>query len=227
MIKTKIQKALAVASITAITAATLATGLTTTFAATQVGTGSVTTDAAFDAAIMWDDAFPGTASGSVTDILIKARILPVLNMAISDKEIDLGVLTPGVASEGTLNLEIGTNAKSGVSITARSQSGGLTQTADSSIQMNDLTTDGVAESYTYASTPNATDDSSNAAFTATGLASTEINDNTTEHVVYTTNKPEATQNVDDVEFKVSATSNIETPAGDYEDHVTFTVTGNF
>jgi len=148
-------------------------------------------------------------------------------MAISAEEIDLGVLVPGVASNGSLFLEIGTNATSGVSITARSQNAGLENIADGTIEINDLVADGVAESYTWESTAGAID-SNATGFTSTGdLTAIEINDDTTEHVVYTTNKPEPTNLVDDVEFAVSATTTAETPAGEYEDYVTFTVTGNF
>lgn len=223
MIKTQIQKVFAVAALTAITVA----NFSAVSAATQIGTGSVTGSGAFDTAIMWDDNFPGTASGAVSNVKVKARVNPSLNMSISAEEIDLGTLVAGVASTGSLFLEIGTNAKSGVSITARSQSGGLTNTGDAAIQINDLVADGVAESYTWESTPNAVDDSSSPAFAATGLAALEVNDDTTEHTIYNTNKSEATNLEDDVEFVVSATSEAETPAGDYEDHITFTVTGNF
>lgn len=223
MMQTQTQKVLAMIALFAIATANFS-GVAN---ATQIGTGSVVGAPAFDSIINWDDNFPGTASGSVTDILIKARVLPSLNMEISAEEIDLGDLVPGVASNGSLFLEIGTNAVSGVSITARSQSGGLTNTADGSVQINDLATDGSAESYTWESTPAATDDASSPAFTATGLTALEVNDNTTEHTVYSTNKAEATNLVDDVEFTVNATVGAETPAGEYEDFVTFTVTGNF
>jgi hypothetical protein len=222
MMQTKTQKVVA-----ALTLGVLAiANFSAVSAATQIGTGSVTGSGAFDTAIMWNDSFPGTASGSVANVKIKARVLPALNMEISAEEIDLGTLTPGVAGAGSLFIEVGTNAKSGVSITARSQNGGLNNTADAATQINDLTADGIAESYTWASTPG-TSDSSSAAFAATGLTALEVNDNTTEHAVYTTNKGEATNAVDDVEFAVTATSTAETPAGDYEDFVTFTVTGNF
>jgi hypothetical protein len=33
--------------------------------------------------------------------------------------------------------------------------------------------------------------------------------------------------VNDLTFTVKATTDAQTPAGEYEDHVTFTVTGNF
>lgn len=226
MIKTKIKKAIALSGIVAISATSLATsGLGTTFAATQIGTGSVTGTGLYDSAITWDDLFPGTASGSVSGIVVKAKVLPTLNMQISTGTIDLGNLSAGTASTGSLYLEIGTNAKSGVSITARSGSGWLTNTSTGTVQINDLDADG--ESYTFSSTPNVTDDSSSPAFTASGMTVAEVNDNVTEHTVYTTNKPEASNLVDDVQFFVAATSTAETPAWDYEDNITFTVTGNF
>jgi len=230
MTKTQIQKVFAALALFAIA--------TTNFGAayaTQIGTGSVDGNPAFDAVIDWNDTFTtASASGSVENILIKARVNPTLNMAISVEEIDLGVLVAGVASDGSLSIEVGTNAANGVSITARSQSGGLTNVSDNAIQINSLATDGVAESYTWASTINGTSDSNAVGYTAVntganGLdAAKEITETSTEYNVYTTNKPEATSGtIDDVTFDVSVTSEIETPAGDYEDRVTFTVTGNF
>ena len=222
MTKTQIQKVFAGLALAAVSVTSLGS-----VGATQIGTGSVVGEPAFDAAIIWDENFPGEATGSVENILIRAQVLPSLNMEISAEEINLGTLLPGVTATGSLAIEIGTNAVNGVTITARSQSGGLTNVADNAIQINDLTADGVAESYTWASTPNAVNDSSYTAFTASGLTELEVNDTTTEHVVYDTNRPEATDGVDDVVFTVSATAEAETPAGDYEDRVTFTVTGSF
>jgi len=218
MTKTKIQKALAIVA--------LASLAFTNVSAATIGTATVTGSGAFDTNIIWDDVFPGSASGSVSNIKVKARIDPVLSMVISDFEIDLGTLTADVPSTGNLTIEVGTNAVSGVSITARSQDSGLTSLSDPTVQINSLATDGIVESYLWSSAVG-TDDSSFAAFAATGLSSLEIDDNVTEHVVYSTNKPEATLGSNDVTFTVSAESTSETPAGDYEDNITFTVTGNF
>lgn len=229
MTKTQTQKIVAVAALFAL-------GVTNfgVVSATQIGTGSVVGSGAFDTAINWDNNFPGTASGSVEDILIKARVLPSLNMAISNAEIDLGDLVAGVTASGGLFLEIGTNAKSGVSITARSQSGGLSHTSEAGVQINSLATDGLAESYTWTSVINGTDDSSSPTFAAENTSGAnplsavpEVTSNAVEYNVYTTNKGEATNLVDDVEFRVAALTSAETPAGNYEDRVTFTVTGNF
>jgi len=232
MTKTQIQKVFAAIALFAIASANFGSA-----SATQIGTGSVDGTTAFDAVIDWNDTFTAaSASGSVTDIVIKARVEPSLNMVISTGAIDLGVLATGIASTGDLAIEIGTNAVNGVSITARSQSGGLTNTSDSDIQINTLTpaADPVTgESYTWASTIGA-GDSSFGTFTAVntganGLDSAkEITENTTEYNVYTSNKPEgASVAQDDVTFTVSATAQAETPAGNYEDRVTFTVVGNF
>lgn len=152
-------------------------------------------------------------------------------MEISTGTIDLGTLVASVASTGSLFLEIGTNAKAWVTITARSGSGWLTNTSSGAVKIQDnqdaFHDDGIDESYTFTSTPNAVDDAVSPSFSASGLSATEINNDTTEHTVYTTNKGESTNLVDDVEFIVSATIAAETDAWDYEDNVTFTVTGNF
>lgn len=183
----------------------------------------------------WNESFPWFGSGSIEGILIKARVNPTLDMAISVEEIDLGALISGTTSTGSLSIEIGTNAINGVSITARSQSGGLTNTSDALIQINTNTpaADPVAsESYTWASTIG-TSDSSLGTFiaenaTGNGLDSAvEITENSTEYNVYTTNKPESITGIDDVTFHIAVTPQGETPAGDYEDRVIFTVTGNF
>lgn len=232
MIKTKIQKAIALAWIVAITA----TSFGSTFAATIIGTGSVTGDASFDTNIIWDDNFPGTATGTVTDVIIKARILPALNMEISTGSIDLGILTAGVASAGSLFIEVGTNAESGVSITARSQSGGLTNLADDTVKLQNnagglvggvVFDDLIDESYTFASTAWATDSAALGFTLGADLGAVEVNNDTSEHIIYSTNKGEPSAAIDDVEFTVSVTSDADSLAGDYEDYVTFTVVGNF
>ena len=222
MINTKIKKAAAIAAITALTMASA-------FAATQIGTGSVTGTTSFDSLINWDDTFGGTAnaSGSVSNILIQATVVPTLNMEISTGAINLGLLAAGVESTGSLDLEIGTNAVAGASITARSQSGGLTNTTDNNVQINTLTADDVAESYRFASAINAADDSSISTFTQNASLDANVDNNTTEHTVYTSDKPQATNGINDVTFTVKAIAEAETPAGTYEDRVTFTVTGNF
>lgn len=223
MIKTKIKRVIALAAITSMLLANFGSAI----AATQIGTGSVSWTTSFDSVISWDDNFPWTASGSVSGIVITATVVPTLNMSISTGAIDLGTLTPWVISNGSLDLEVGTNAVDGVSITARSGSGWLTNLADNSIQINNLSTDGIVESYQYSSAITATTDSTVSGFTSTANLNTEVNNNTTEHTIYTTNKPERTNNVDDLTFTVAATADAQTQAWNYRDTVTFTITGNF
>ncbi len=146
-------------------------------------------------------------------------------MTLSTSEIDLGTLVASVASNGTLDIEVGTNAVNGVNVTARSSKGGLENTSSGAVVINDADADG--ESYTFASTANAIDSTVSGFATTGDLAALEVNDNVTEHTIYTTNKPERDLGVNDVTFTVSTTSTAETPAGDYEDTITFTVTGNF
>jgi hypothetical protein len=203
--------------------------MTSAYAATQIGTGSVTWDSSFDSPINWDWTFGGSAnaSGSVSDIVVRAVVEPSLNMEISAGLIDLWTLTPWNEASGDVNLEIGTNAVNGASITARSQSGWLTNTSDNNVQINDLTTDWIAESYKFVSAIDAAADSDVSGFTQTASLDTEVDDNTTEHVVYDSNKPQRTDWVNDVKFTVKATTNAQTPAGNYEDKITFTVVGNF
>jgi hypothetical protein len=225
--KTKINKIVAIAIITAMSTGLLS--ITTSYATTKIGTGSVVGTSSFDSNIDWDDTFGNTsnASGSVDNVVVTATVVPSLNMEISTGAIDLGSLQAGVEVTGELDLEVGTNAANGLTITARSSSGGLTNVSDNSVQLNSLTADGVAESYKFVSAINATTDSSVSGFTQAATLSTEVNNNSTEHTVYTSNKPQATNGVNDVTFSVKATSDAQTPAGLYEDRITFTVTGNF
>ncbi len=212
-----------------LTAILWSLGLAGWMYAIQIGTGSVVGDPTFDSPINWDGTFGWTAnaSGSVSNILVTATVQPYLNMTISTGIINLGTLTPNTPSTGSLFIEIWTNAANGVTVTARSQSWWLTNTIDPTIQINNLTTDGLAESYKFLSQTGAAPDSALAGFTATANLNVEVNDNTTDHVIYTTNKGEKTQNVDDILFSVVATIVDETPAGNYEDRITFTVSGNF
>ena len=222
MFKTKIKVAFAMMAMIAMTSVQFGSAI-----AANIGTGSVNGTTSFDSPIVWDDALPGFATGSVSNIVVTARVDPILNMQISTGAIDLGTLVAGTPSSGTLNIEVGTNAVNGVVITARSGSGGLTHTTDNSVQINSLATDGNAESYTFSSVAGATD-SGATGFSSTGdLGATEVVNNSTEHKIYETNKPEPTVGDDDVVFTVTAQSNTATTAGDYQDTVTFTIVGKF
>jgi hypothetical protein len=186
-----------------------------------VGSGALNTT------INWNDTFPGSASGTVSGIVVRGRILPVLNMTISGTGvINLGNMLSTAASTGTINIEIGTNAANGASVTARSLSGGMSNISSPTNVINNLVADGFADSYKFVSTPVAATDSTAPGFTQTAAFNAEIN-NTTAVTLYSSNKPQNLTGVDDFSLSIVAQPNIQTPAGDYEDRIAITVTGNF
>lgn len=141
---------------------------------------------------------------------------------------DLGELSSADYSTGTVDIEVGTNAVNGASVTARSSNGGLQNTTSPTTFLNSLTADEVADSYRFTSAIDAVKDSSYASFAQTAALSTEVNDNTTNHVLYTSNKPQSlSATPDDFLFSVSTKPDAQSPAGDYTDVVVLTVTGNF
>lgn len=200
------------------------------YAATNIGTGSVVGSGALTSSVVWDDNFPGSATGVVNGLVIKARVVPVLDMVISGSgEINLGTLTSAGYNSGSVSLEVGTNAVNGSAITIRSTNGGLQNISSASTYINNLTTDEVADSYRFTGVVNGTDDSSYAAFAQSSAitAGVEVANNTTNHILYSSNKPQKLDQVDDVTLTVSAKPDIETPAGNYRDVVVVTVSGQF
>jgi len=224
MIKTKIKKIIAGIWISAV----IISSFGSAFAATKIGTGSVVWDATLNSDIMWDESYPGNATGSVNGIKIKARVLPTISMVISANEIDLGDLDAWIEATWSLNIEIGTNAANWVILKAKSWNGGLTNTADNNLKINnDAWVDGIAEDYTFSSVAN-THDSTVDGFTQSSNVTTTQITNSDELTIYSTNKPEQT-NADnaDVVFNVAAEINSQTAAWDYEDNITFTIIGKF
>lgn len=213
----------------AISAGMMITTTMGSYAATTIGSGSVTGSGGLTTNIQWDDAFPGSATGTISGLVIKARVNPVLNMVITgDGVIDLGVLSSTATSSGTVSVEIGTNAVNGASVTARSTEGGLKNASNPTVFINNLTADEVGDSYKFVSNINAVKDSSYGTFSQTAWLNAEVADNTTNHILYSSNKPQVlSPTTDDFDFTVSALPSIETPAGDYSDLVNITVTGNF
>jgi len=201
------------------------------FAATDIGTGSVVGSGALTSSVVWNDTFPGTATGTVNGIVVKARVKPALNMVITGSGvIDLGTVDPSAYASGSVNIEIGTNAINGASVTAKSTNGGLKNISDPTQFINSVTTaaDPVADSYMYSSAIVAAADSAFATFSQSTMAAVEVNDTTTAHPIYTSNKPQAlSTDTDDFSFTVAAKPDAQTPAGEYNDVVVLTVTGNF
>jgi hypothetical protein len=100
--KIKMKKAFACIAIAAI-----ATGVNSSFAATQIGTGTVTGTPGLDTTIMWDDTFTaGSASGSVNGVIVTAKVDPILNMVISTDTIALGTLDTDTFTTQGLDIEV-------------------------------------------------------------------------------------------------------------------------
>ena len=139
--------------------AAIATVNTSVSFASQIGTGVVQGSGALSTPINWNDTFVGaSASGSINGLLVTARVLPTLSMTISGSGmIDLGNLSSTTVSSGSVDIEIGTNALNGASVTARSTNGGLANIASGAHIINDLTTGNYADSYKFLSTANPTD----------------------------------------------------------------------
>ena len=203
--------------------------LVSSASAATIGSGTVVGSGGLTTSVVWNDVFPGTATGTINGIIIKARILPTLNMTVTGSGVvDIGNLSSAAYSTGSVDIEIGTNAVNGASVTARSTNGGLKNTVDATQFINSLTTDGSADSYTYSSAPVAAADSTVAGFTQSAALNTEISNSTTAYTLYTSNKPQPLSGTtDDFRFFIAAKPNAQTPAGDYTDTVVLTVTGNF
>lgn len=94
--------------------------------------------------------------------------------------------------------------------------------------MNSSTDDEIADSYKFSGILG-NDDSSYTSFNQTSpiASGVEVADNTTSHILYTSNKPQKIEGIDDVTFVVAAKPGLETPAGSYSDVVVVTVSGNF
>lgn len=212
---------------TSVIATSLISGSLGTVNATFIGSGTVVSSWGLTTNINWNDAFPGSASGSINGIVVRGRVLPVLNMTVSGSGVlDLGNLTSASYSTGTVSIEVGTNAVNGASVTASSTNSGMTNNSSTGNVINSLATDGFADSYRFTSVINAASDSTAVGFAQTGWLSQEITTRTPV-TVYTSNKPQNLTGVNDVDFYVSAQPNVQTPAGDYTDVVVVTVTGNF
>ncbi len=192
--------------------------------ASTIGSGSVTGSSALTQNVVWDDNFPGVATGTVNGIVVKAKILPVLNMVIDGNgELDLGTLNASNYSSGTVNIEVGTNAVLGATVTASSTNGGLKNGADF---INNLMADGVPDSYKFSSVLGGTDDSDFSTFSETAGYDAEVSD-TTPRTLYNSTKPQALDGVNDFSFTVSARPNAQSPAGEYSDTLNISVIGRF
>jgi hypothetical protein len=202
--------------------------ISTASAATNIGSGTVVGSGGLTQNVVWNDTFPGTATGTINGLVIKAKIQPTLSMVISGSgQIDLGTLTSAATASGMVQVEIGTNAANGAVVTAKSTNGGLLNTSDGTTKLNSLATDGATDSYKFISAIVAATDSTIAGFTQGASLNVEVNNTTTSHTLYTSNKPQALTGVDDFSFTVSTQPNAQSPAGNYTDVIQVSVVGTF
>lgn len=67
--------------------------------ASNIGSGTVVGSGALTTNVVWNDTFPGTATGIVNGLQVRARILPILNFVITGSGvINLGNLSSTAAS---------------------------------------------------------------------------------------------------------------------------------
>lgn len=196
-------------------------------AATVIGSGSVVGSGGLTSNVTWNDTFPGTATGTINGLTVKAQIQPTLSMVITGSGIiDLGALSSASYSTGTVSIEIGTNAVNGAVVTAKSTNSGLKNLSDPSQVLNSLNVDGTTDSYRFTSAIQAVTDSTITGFVQTAGLSTEVN-STASNTLYTSNKPQALTGTDDFTFSISAKPNAQSPAGNYADVVQVNVVGTF
>jgi hypothetical protein len=87
----------------------LANNISNTHAVTDIGDINITGGSSTN--VFWDEALPGSGSGTSANVVISARVVPTLTMTVSTGVIDLGDLSITNYVTGSLDIEIGTNAR--------------------------------------------------------------------------------------------------------------------
>lgn len=183
--------------------------------------------------VAWDLWSAVLVNGTDNQITVSAKVDPVLKFAIQTSSLTFAnPLSTTISSSPATGLELGTNAIGGVTVIATSTNWALYDSV-SGHKIDNTQADSLyaAQDYQFEATVGTTDAA--AWTTIAGLAATSVEDTTmgTTNVktIYTANKP---QNFDtawdyDVDFKLNAKIAESTPAGNYGDTITFTVTWNF
>ncbi|MDQ1343899.1 MAG: hypothetical protein QG650_619 [Patescibacteria group bacterium] len=181
-------------------------------------TGSVT-GGTVDTDVVWDDTYNGTnnATGSST-VQVSAKVASILTMAVSTGAINFGTLSIG-ANAQSLTLATASNARNGITV-AMGSIGLATGSAGTDKYIGTL---GRASA---AATTTGTDaykvlSSTDAGGTVIGSA-TDIAGSQNVLIADNVAKANATTTVN-----LNANIDAQTEAGDYNDVLTFTVTGNF
>lgn len=165
-----------------------------------------------------------SGSGS-TGVTVSATVAPILTMDVSSTSLNLGALTSAGYSSQTLDLEIGTNAIGGATVTAASANGALVGSGTSH-QLN--TVDGTlpGQSYQIGSVADVGVADLRTGSARTDLVLTEIIDGSAKNV-YVVDGPERADATADAVVTIQAQSDDATPADSYSDVVTLTVSATF
>lgn len=208
--KPNFKKVLAGVSILAITTiqSALASGVTFT--------GSVT-GGATNTNVEWDGTIPGTATGSAT-VTVSATVVPTLSMNLSKSSLDFGELTPGTALDQSLDITTTTNAKWGITVSVGSSGLATGDTA------NDTYIGTLGRDAAVQTTPNDDSYTITSSTTSGGTALTAQNVAATQNVLTASNVAQSNATTT---ITLSALSQAKTEAGNYNDTLTFTVTGSF
>lgn len=209
--KTSLKKLVAIASLMALVTLNSAS-------ATQIGTGTITGGATTPINSTWDGTGnpAGTSASGSLNVLVSAQVVPTLSMTVSTGALDFGVLAIGANSK-SLTLTTATNAKDGVVVSVDS-TGLATGNAATDKFIGAL---GRGSAVATTGTDTYTIDSTTSAG-GTALSNTAVWASQTVLNANTVAKANATTTVN-----LTANIDAQTEAGNYNDTLTFTVTGSF
>jgi hypothetical protein len=136
-------------------------------------------------------------------------------LTLSNTLIDLGDITwPQTKS---INIEVGTNSPNWVTVKAKSQSGWLVSLESPTPYIIN------GDNYKYSSEVGGDSELSGSTY----LGAKGISSAGQEETIYNSSAPEASTWTSDIVFSVTAQAPTNAPAGNYEDHITFTITAKF
>ncbi len=183
--------------------------------------------------VNWDLWSAVLVNGTDNRITVSAKVDPVLKFGIETSSLTFAnPLSTTISSSPATGLELGTNAINGVTVVATSTNWSLLDSV-SWHKINGSANDALysAEDYQFESTVSLSPDST-AWATITWLAATTVDDatmgTTNVKTVYSANAPQNYSTASyDTSFKLNSKIAESTPAWNYGDTITFTITGNF
>lgn len=209
--KTSLKKLVAGASLIALVI------MNTTYA-TQIGTGTITGGSTTPINSTWDGVGTptGTSASGSLNVLVSAQVIPTLSMTISTGALNFGVLAIG-ANNQSLTVTTATNAKDGL-VVAVGSTGLATGNAATDKHIGTLSrVSSVATTGTDSYQIGSSTSAGGTALSTTDVAGTQT----------VLNASDVTEANATTTVNLSATIDAQTEAGNYNDTLTFTVTGSF